>query len=45
MKKTDLKEDKLNQELCHCINWHPSIKANMGKKARCSYCGNLRHIN
>ncbi len=27
---------------CYCINWHPSIKNNKGKKARCSYCGKLR---
>jgi len=28
--------------VCKCINWHPSIKADMGKKARCSHCGKLR---
>lgn len=30
-------------KVCHCINWHPSMEPNMGKKAKCSYCKNLRH--
>lgn len=33
---------QLSNSVCNCINWHPSIKADMGKKARCSYCGKLR---
>jgi hypothetical protein len=26
------------ESVCHCINWHPSTKANEGKKAVCSHC-------
>lgn len=32
-------------DVCHCINWHPSVKANVGKRDRCSYCGKLRQKN
>lgn len=31
------------QSLCRCINWHPPIKADQGKKAVCSYCKRPRH--
>lgn len=26
------------KSICHCINWHPPIKMNKGKKSVCSYC-------
>ena len=32
-----------DNKVCHCINWHPSINTNMGKKDKCSYCRKLRH--
>lgn len=32
-------------EVCRCINWHPSIKENQGKKAVCSYCKRPRQKN
>lgn len=31
------------QSVCRCINWHPPIKADEGKKAVCSYCKRPRH--
>lgn len=30
--------------ICHCLNWHPSVKENMGKNAVCSYCKKPRYI-
>ena len=30
-------------KVCHCINWHPPIKPDQGKKAKCSNCKRYRH--
>jgi len=30
-----------NNSICHCINWHPPLTPDQGKKAKCSYCGNF----
>lgn len=35
----------VSNSVCKCINWHPSIKADMGKRARCSHCGKLRQTD
>lgn len=31
------------QSVCCCINWHPSVKTDEGKKAVCSNCNRPRH--
>ena len=30
-----------NNSICHCINYHPPLISDQGKKAKCSYCGNF----
>ncbi len=37
-------ENKLQEAVCVCINWHPSTKVDEGKKAVCSYCKLNRHM-
>ena len=31
-----------NSNTCCCINWHPSVKQDQGKRAICSYCNKPR---
>ena len=42
LKRMVAKQNSSIYDICHCINWHPSVEGTSGKRAICSYCNKPR---